>query len=218
MFSKKKNVLWKKKNLLWWPSVSYELESGLEMGLVSTGFKIFAYQCGLALGVWCVSWWLVEFNLTSFSAFRKDVPADPNLWYIGVGDANTSQNGGGGDAWTRNSYLARLNYSYSGKYLLTATVRRDGSSRLPSKNRWQNYPSVGLAWVASKEPFMQNQNIFDLLKVRASYGRVGNDQIPSDSYITRLPSIFLIHLMEIILLLRMVPKSINLKIQTLPGR
>lgn len=124
-----------------------------------------------------------EFNLTSFSAFRKDVPADPSLWYIGVGDANTSQNGGGGDAWTRNSYLARLNYSYAGKYLLTATVRRDGSSRLPSKNRWQNYPSVGLAWVASKESFMQNQNIFDLLKVRASYGKVGNDQIPSDSYI-----------------------------------
>ncbi len=124
-----------------------------------------------------------RFESTSFSAFRKDVPADPDLWYIGVGDANTSQNGGGGDAWTRNSYLARLNYSYSGKYLLTATVRRDGSSRLPIQNRWQNYPSVGLGWVASREPFMQNQKVFDLLKIRASYGKVGNDQIPSDSYI-----------------------------------
>ncbi|NOS90733.1 MAG: TonB-dependent receptor [Cyclobacteriaceae bacterium] len=123
-----------------------------------------------------------SFESSFISASRKDVPADPNLWYIGVGDANTSQNNGGGDAWTRNSYLARLNYSYNGKYLLTATVRRDGSSRLPSANRWQNYPSVGLAWVASREPFMQNQKVFDLLKIRASYGKVGNDQIDSDSY------------------------------------
>jgi TonB-dependent starch-binding outer membrane protein SusC len=117
-----------------------------------------------------------------FSASRKDVPADPSLWYIGVGDANTSQNDGGGDAWSRNSYLARLNYSYNERYLLTATVRRDGSSRLPSKNRWQTYPSVGLGWIISREGFMQNQNIFDLLKLRASYGKVGNDQIPTNAF------------------------------------
>ncbi len=124
-----------------------------------------------------------QFNLSGFSGFRKDVPSDPNLWYLGTGDANTSTNDGFGDAWTRNSYLGRINYSFDGKYLLTATLRRDGSSRLPSQNRWQNYPSVGVAWIASREDFMGNQNVFDFLKVRASYGKVGNDQIPSDSYI-----------------------------------
>ena len=123
-----------------------------------------------------------KFNLHWFSASRLDVPADPSLWYIGVGDANTSQNDGGGDAWARNSYLARLNYAYNEKYLLTATVRRDGSSRLPDENRWQVYPSVGLGWIVTREDFFQNQNVFDLLKLRASYGKVGNDQIPTNAY------------------------------------
>jgi TonB-dependent starch-binding outer membrane protein SusC len=121
-----------------------------------------------------------------FSANRSDVPADPDLWYIGVGDANTSQNDGGGDAWARNSYLGRLNYNYDGKYLLTATIRSDGSSRLPSQNRWRQYPSVGLGWVLSRENFLQSQNFIDFLKVRASYGKVGNDQIPTDAYTLRV--------------------------------
>lgn len=123
-----------------------------------------------------------KFNLHWFSASRLDVPAEPSLWYIGVGDANTSQNDGGGDAWARNSYLARLNYAYNEKYLLTATVRRDGSSRLPGQNRWQAYPSVGLGWIISRENFFQNQDIVDLLKLRASYGKVGNDQIPTNAF------------------------------------
>lgn len=123
-----------------------------------------------------------KFNYTWFSANRLDVPSDPNLWYIGVGDANTSQNDGGGDAWARNSYLARVNYSLSEKYLLTATIRADGSSRLPKKNRWQQYPSIGVAWILSREKFLQSQKMFDLLKFRASYGKVGNDQIPTDAF------------------------------------
>jgi len=127
-----------------------------------------------------------KFHLDEFSAYRKNVPADPALWYIGVGDANTSQNGGGGDEWSRNSYLARVNYSYKERYLLTATVRSDGSSRLPVKNRWQQYPSLGLGWIVSRESFMQKQNVFDLLKLRFSYGVVGNDQIPTDAYFKRV--------------------------------
>ena len=106
-----------------------------------------------------------EYHNTSLGASRKDVPADPSLWYIGVGDANSSQNEGGGDAWARNSYLARLNYSYNGKYLLTATIRSDGSSRLPKQNRWQQYPSIGLGWVLTRESFMQNQNVLDLVNL-----------------------------------------------------
>lgn len=123
-----------------------------------------------------------KYNQHWFSATRKDVPADRDLWYIGVGDANTSQNDGKGDAWARNAYLARLNYAFNEKYLLTATIRSDGSSRLPGKNRWQQYPSFGAAWIASRESFMEGQNIFDLLKLRASYGKVGNDQIATDAF------------------------------------
>jgi TonB-linked SusC/RagA family outer membrane protein len=123
-----------------------------------------------------------KFNLHWFGATRLEVPADPNLWYIGVGDANTSQNNGGGDAWARNSYLARLNYGFKDKYLLTGTIRTDGSSRLPTQNRWQYYPSFGVAWIMSREGFMQGQEFLDLLKLRASYGKVGNDQIPTNAF------------------------------------
>ena len=122
------------------------------------------------------------YTLTSFNAFRKDIPAAQNLWYIGTGNANTSTNDGTGDKYTRNSYLGRLNYNYNDKYLLTATIRADGSSRFPSQNRWGYFPSVGAGWLISNESFMANQRMFDVLKLRASWGRVGNDRIPSDSY------------------------------------
>ena len=123
-----------------------------------------------------------QYTLASVNAFRRDVPAAQNLWYIGTGDANTSTNDGTGDKYTRNSYLSRLNYNYNDRYLLTATIRADGSSRFPSQNRWGYFPSVSAGWLISNEPFMQNQSVFDLLKLRASWGRVGNDRIPSDSY------------------------------------
>lgn len=123
-----------------------------------------------------------QYTSTSFTAFRKDVPAAQNLWYINTGNANTSTNDGAGDKYTRNSYIGRLNYNYNDKYLLTATIRADGSSRFPTQNRWGYFPSVGVGWLLTSEPFLQDQQIFDILKLRASWGRVGNDRIPSDSY------------------------------------
>lgn len=123
-----------------------------------------------------------QYTTSWLSAYRKDVPADPSLWYIGTGNANTSTNDGSGDKWARNSYLGRVNYNYNDRYLLTATVRADGSSRFPSSNRWALFPSVGAGWVISGENFMQTQQIFETLKLRASWGRVGNDRIPSDAF------------------------------------
>lgn len=123
-----------------------------------------------------------QYTTSFLRAFRKDVPADPNLWYIGTGNANTSTNDGGGDKWARNSYIGRLNYNFNDKYLLTATIRADGSSRFPTGNRWAYFPSFGAGWVISSESFMQNQTLFETLKLRASWGRVGNDRIPSDAY------------------------------------
>ncbi|QDK77673.1 TonB-dependent receptor [Spirosoma sp. KCTC 42546] len=123
-----------------------------------------------------------KYTLTSFTAFRKDVPAAQNLWYINTGNANTSTNDGSGDQYNRNSYIGRVNYNYNDRYLFTATIRADGSSRFPAQNRWGYFPSVGAGWVISNESFMASQQIFDLLKVRASWGKVGNDRIPTDAY------------------------------------
>jgi TonB-linked SusC/RagA family outer membrane protein len=76
---------------------------------------------------------------------------------------------------TMLSYLARANYSYMGKYLLTATFRRDGSSRLGGA--YSNFPSVALGWNISEEPFLQNLEVIDNLKLRTSYGWTGNQAV-----------------------------------------
>lgn len=76
--------------------------------------------------------------------------------------------------WALFSYMARLNYSYADRYLLTATVRRDGSSRFGSKNRWGTFPSVSLAWRASQEEWFPRNKFLSDLKVRLGYGVTGS--------------------------------------------
>jgi TonB-dependent starch-binding outer membrane protein SusC len=79
--------------------------------------------------------------------------------------------------WSKRSYLARVNYSYKDKYLLTTNVRYDGSSRFPSSERWGVFPSVAVAWRISNEEFMENNNLFSDLKLRVGWGKTGNDAI-----------------------------------------
>lgn len=76
------------------------------------------------------------------------------------------------------SYFGRLNYDYDGKYLFTATMRADGSSKY--QHKWGYFPSVGLGWVVSKENFMSSQSVVDFLKIRGSWGKLGNDKVPSN--------------------------------------
>ena len=109
-------------------------------------------------------------------ASAKGVPPEPNLWYLGNANFTLpfSVNGQGTDV-TRNSYLARVNYNYDQRYLLTATFRADGASVFPVSNRWGYFPSVGVGWIISNEDFMQKQKIFNLLKIKGSWGKAGND-------------------------------------------
>jgi TonB-linked SusC/RagA family outer membrane protein len=81
------------------------------------------------------------------------------------------------EEWALLSYLARLNYSYDNKYLLTATFRTDGSSRFGIDNRYGVFPSVSLAWRVSEENFMKNVNWISDLKIRTSFGITGNNFI-----------------------------------------
>jgi TonB-linked SusC/RagA family outer membrane protein len=87
------------------------------------------------------------------------------------------------EEWALLSYLARLNYSYDGKYLLTAALRRDGSSRFGSDNRWGLFPSLSLGWRLSEENFMKNVSWISDLKLRASYGLTGNNFISNYGHI-----------------------------------
>ncbi|MBO9681509.1 MAG: TonB-dependent receptor [Flavisolibacter sp.] len=78
------------------------------------------------------------------------------------------------------SYFGRVNYSFQNKYLLTATLRADGSSKFAKENRWGYFPSVGVGWVITEEKFMNGQSIFNNLKLRGSWGQVGNRSVPAN--------------------------------------
>lgn len=80
------------------------------------------------------------------------------------------------------SFFARGTYNYDGKYLATLTFRADGSSKYQQK--WGFFPSVGLGWNISDEDFMKGQDVFDYLKIRASWGMLGNDNVPANSSLT----------------------------------
>jgi TonB-linked SusC/RagA family outer membrane protein len=107
----------------------------------------------------------------------EQIPNDKRWWYLNVypyGDPTTRF--ANSDQWDRStvSYLARLLYNFDGKYIVNGSFRRDGSSELSESNRWQNFWSIGAAWEITKEGFMEDQKFFDLLKIKGSYGILGN--------------------------------------------
>lgn len=79
--------------------------------------------------------------------------------------------------WTQISYLARVQYAFMDKYLLSGTLRRDGSSRFGENNQWGNFPSVTAGYILSKEPFFPKNDVVTFAKLRASWGTAGNNQI-----------------------------------------
>lgn len=106
----------------------------------------------------------------------KDIIGEGESWYnyISLGDADTRFASDGGSTYRGLSFFGRLSYDYDGRYFLSATFRRDGTSKY--QQRWGNFPSVGLGWALSEEAFMKNQKVFDYLKLRASWGMLGNDR------------------------------------------
>ena len=90
-------------------------------------------------------------------------------------DASTSKT-----AWTNASFFGRLMYDYDDKYLFTASVRRDGSSRFGPKHKWGVFPSATIGWKINKENFLKDAEWISLLKVRAAWGKAGNDRLNGD--------------------------------------
>jgi TonB-linked outer membrane protein, SusC/RagA family len=97
--------------------------------------------------------------------------------------------GGSTSSWALFSEMGRFNYAYNDKYLVTATVRRDGSSRFGSNNKYGIFPSVSLAWRASQEEFFKNISFVNDLKFRAGYGVTGNQEIGNYSFASSLNTI-----------------------------
>lgn len=103
-----------------------------------------------------------------------------NLWYLNADNINPTSISNGVDPnlnYSLISYLFRANYTYNSKYLLTATFRRDGSSKFNINNRYSNFPSIAGGWNIGNETFMESVPAISNMKLRASYGVIGNEKI-----------------------------------------
>ena len=104
---------------------------------------------------------------------------------VGVisGSYATQYSGGGTSENGLISYAARLSYNFANKYFLQGTIRRDGLSSLPTENKWGNFPGASVGWTVSNEEFLQGNKALSELKLRASYGKVGNTDIGNYPYL-----------------------------------
>lgn len=93
---------------------------------------------------------------------------------------STQYSGGAASENGLISYAARLSYNYANKYFVQGTIRRDGLSKLPSANKWGNFPGLSLGWTVSNENFLTGNKILSELKLRASYGKIGNTELIND--------------------------------------
>ncbi|QRQ99531.1 SusC/RagA family TonB-linked outer membrane protein [Dyadobacter sandarakinus] len=101
----------------------------------------------------------------------------PQLGYDNIGGNSAASVSSGFQKWTLLSLLGRVNYAFKDKYLLTAAVRRDGSSKFSADNRYSVFPSVAVGWRLSEEAFIKNLNVFSNLKLRGSWGLTGSQAI-----------------------------------------
>ncbi|WP_166437198.1 TonB-dependent receptor [Niastella caeni] len=117
----------------------------------------------------------------STQVITDSVTTQQTFWYADQGIRRTNGYNETGFRNTSASWFGRLSYDYAGKYLLTVTYRADGTSKYQDK--WGYFPSVGVGWVISDEEFMSGQKLFDELKIRGSWGKLGNDNVnPSTGY------------------------------------
>jgi TonB-linked SusC/RagA family outer membrane protein len=117
----------------------------------------------------------------STQVITDSVPSQQTFWYADQGIRRTDGYNETGFRNSSSSWFGRISYDFAGKYLLTATYRADGTSKYQDK--WGYFPSVGVGWVISEEGFMKDQHLFDQLKIRGSWGKLGNDNVnPSTGY------------------------------------
>ncbi|MCC5941453.1 MAG: TonB-dependent receptor [Balneolaceae bacterium] len=120
-----------------------------------------------------------QFRTENLSGSRIGIVGDdPSLWFLNAGDQSEGvQNSNSAGEWGMESYLGRVNYNYRDRYMVTATIRRDGSSRFGADNRYGWFPSFALGWIVSDESFMPQPDWLTQVKLRGSWGVTGNDKI-----------------------------------------
>jgi len=122
-------------------------------------------------------------QMEGFTGFREGFAYDdPNFRYLDAGDSGSQKNTGTGIEWSMISYMSKVDYSYDNRYLLSATFRRDGSSKL-GNNKWGNFPAISAGWRLSEEKFF-NVDAITNLKLRFGWGQNGNQDVPAYSTIS----------------------------------
>jgi len=118
-------------------------------------------------------------------AYRSNFPSTvlPQI-FAGSSDPTQQSNNGSASQTARQSEFGRINYDYAGKYLAEFTMRRDGSPNFPSNKRWGYFPSASAGWRLSEEGFMKKYTFINELKLRGSYGIMGNDLVSAFQYLT----------------------------------
>ncbi|MDH5605048.1 MAG: SusC/RagA family TonB-linked outer membrane protein, partial [Cyclobacteriaceae bacterium] len=123
-----------------------------------------------------------------YSVSVTNLPYESQLFYNIGSTADITGWSSRYEGWQMASFMGRVNYDINGKYLFQASMRADGSSRLAAGNLWDYFPGVSAGWRIIEEAFMADQNMFSELKVRASYGKVGNTSIDPYQTLGRLRS------------------------------
>lgn len=121
----------------------------------------------------------IKNNFENFSAYRDNFIL-PKYQVLNAGSEANDSNSGSATHSSLVSYFGRLNYGFKGKYLVEANIRRDASSRFSEANRIAYFPSFSMGWRMIEEGFIRDMNVFSNLKLRASWGQLGNQQIGSD--------------------------------------
>lgn len=121
-----------------------------------------------------------EYKYYGITGSVQNVPPGSGNQYLSLGTASTALVSDAGALSRVSSYFGRLNYTFKDKYLLTASMRADGSSKFSQENRWGYFPSVGVGWVVTNEKFMQHQKLINNLKLRGSWGKIGNASVPAN--------------------------------------
>lgn len=118
-----------------------------------------------------------------FSAYRRDF-LSANVDYLFAGSDLLKDNNGNASHSARQNLFGRLNYTYDNKYIVEATLRYDGSQNFAQDMRWGLFPAFSAAWRLTQEKFMKNSSWVDELKLRASWGKMGNDRVDAFQYLS----------------------------------
>ncbi|MGI8635636.1 MAG: SusC/RagA family TonB-linked outer membrane protein, partial [Segetibacter sp.] len=157
---------------------SYNYISWLNENTLTYNLKVKEHTIDFLAGYSSQKW---SRNYRSISG--SNFPGDAVPWISGAAVTSGTNNN---EAWSLASAFGRINYDFKGKYLLTGTIRQDGSSRFGENNKYGVFPSVSAGWIVSDEAFFPKNNVISYLKFRGSYGKTGNFNIANYAQISNI--------------------------------